>query len=205
MSLTFAQASEACRLDSSEPASAPLPSANSTSDAAACSSAAGLASQSTETCVIAMGFPCQDLSVAGKRAGLSGSQSSLLYAILGLLPRTSSIRGGSGCPSCGSACTSSGIPACLFNCQPLKLEGVTTAGEFSLWPTPTASAYGSCRGGGAGRVGKWRKSLQALGILNPGDWERMMGFPIGHTDVSSSVTPSSPTLPNSSLEPSELV
>jgi hypothetical protein len=34
--------------------------------------------------------------------------------------------------------------------------------EFSLLPTPSAVSYGSNKGGGAGRVGKDRPSLQTL-------------------------------------------
>jgi DNA (cytosine-5)-methyltransferase 1 len=38
--------------------------------------------------IIAGGFPCQDLSVAGKRAGLDGSRSGLFYEIVRLLDET---------------------------------------------------------------------------------------------------------------------
>jgi DNA (cytosine-5)-methyltransferase 1 len=40
------------------------------------------------TGVIVGGFPCQDLSVAGKRAGLSGKRSGLFYEIVRLLDET---------------------------------------------------------------------------------------------------------------------
>lgn len=40
------------------------------------------------TGVIVGGFPCQDLSVAGKRAGLSGKRSGLFYEIARLLDET---------------------------------------------------------------------------------------------------------------------
>lgn len=139
--------------------------------------------------VISAGFPCQDLSVAGKRTGLTGSQSSLMYALTGWLSRTRSIVGAHGCPNCGANSTASGIPACAFKCPPLKLAPATSAVERSLLPTPTASSYGSCRGGGAGRVGKWRMSLDSLGIRDPEQRERMMGFPTGHTAAMRSVTP----------------
>ena len=35
--------------------------------------------------VISAGFPCQDLSVAGKRAGIAGSRSGLVQQLLRLL------------------------------------------------------------------------------------------------------------------------
>jgi len=38
--------------------------------------------------IIVGGFPCQDLSVAGKRAGLSGKRSGLFYEIVRLLEET---------------------------------------------------------------------------------------------------------------------
>lgn len=175
------------------------PSSSSTSDASQCSSGAGLVYPCTETLLISAGFPCQDLSVAGKRAGLAGSKSSLMFALIGWLSRTSRTPGKNGCPSCGAAYSWLGMPACLFNCPPIKLAPSISDDVSSLLPTPTASAYGSCRGGGAGRVGKWRMSLHSRGILHPEDWERMMGFPIGHTDVSSSAMQSCPTRPSSSL------
>lgn len=141
--------------------------------------------------IVTAGFPCQDLSIAGKQQGLNGSRSSLGLLLIGLLSRTSITPGGAGCPSCGAACTDSGMPACRFECEPLTLELSINEPEGGWLPTPTASTYGSCRGGGAGRVGKWRKSLQSLGIRHPEDWERMMGFPIGWTDVERSETLSS--------------
>lgn len=192
-------------MDSSELDFKPLLSVRSTSDVSVSSQSIGPAYPSIQTHVIAIASPCQDLSVAGKRAGLSGSQSSLLLTILGLLPRMSSIRGADGCPNCGAACGPSGMPLCQFNCRPQMLAGDTCVDESLLLPTPTASAYGSCRGGAAGRVGKWRMSLHSRGILHPENWERMMGFPIGHTDVSNLETQSSLTAPSSSLEPSEAV
>lgn len=185
-------------MDSSEKDSSLLHTSRSTTDAEPCSASTGLEYLRTGTLVISAGFPCQDLSVAGKRTGLSGSRSSLLFDLIGWLSRTSRTRGNDGCPSCGAAYSWLGMPACLFNCPPLKLAQSISDDVSSLLPTPTASSYGSCRGGGAGRVGRWRKSLQSLGILHPEDWERMMGFPPGWTDVSSSATPSAHTRRSSS-------
>lgn len=87
-----------------------------------------------------------------------------------------------------------------------------------LLPTPTANAYGSNRGGSAGRVGKVRPSLRGLvptltakgnynragssaragdglatrigaGPLNPQWLEWLMGFPDGWTESARSGTP----------------
>jgi hypothetical protein len=142
--------------------------------------------------IVTAGFPCQDLSPAGRKAGLNGGRSSLGLRLIGLLSKTRITVGARGCPSCGASCTSEGTPACRFECEPLTLGLDISEPEGGWLPTPTASAYGSCRGGGAGRVGKWRQSLQARGILHPEDWERMMGYPIGWTDVTRSETPSCP-------------
>lgn len=132
--------------------------------------------------IVSAGFPCQDLSIAGRQAGLNGSRSFLGLLLIGLLSRTSFTPGEDGCPSCGAGCTPEGMPVCRLDCEPLTL-GLSISAPAGGWlPTPTASSYGSCRGGGAGRVGKWRYSLHSRGILHPEDWERMMGFPIGWTD-----------------------
>lgn len=149
--------------------------------------------------LITAGFPCQDLSIAGRQAGIQGQRSSLGLLLIGLLSRTSTIPGVDGCPSCGAASTSEGMPACRFECEPLTLERSITEPEGGWLPTPTASAYGSCRGGGAGRVGKWRPSLHSLGILHPEDWERMMGYPIGWTAVTRLAMRSSLELPSLSF------
>jgi hypothetical protein len=186
----------------SEKASAPLHSARSTLSVVTSSGSIGRTYRSMRTSVITAGFPCQDLSVAGKRAGLEGSQSSLMYELIGLLSRTSTTPGGGGCPSCGALCGDSGIPACHFKCPPVTLARATKGDASSLLPTPTASSYGSCRGGGAGRVGKWRKSLDGLGIGAPEQRERMLGFPFDWTEITRSVTPSCPSAPSSSLEQS---
>ena len=79
----------------------------------------------------------------------------------------------------------------LFECLPARW-GHPTFDEGSCWlPTPTASSYGSCRGGGAGRVGRWRPSLQTIfgGPPDPKNLERLMGFPAGWTDAEPSETP----------------
>jgi len=55
----------------------------------------------------------------------------------------------------------------------------------SYLPTPSAVSYGTNQGGGAGRVGKIRKSLSGLlgGPPNPEWLEWFMGWPIGWTDT----------------------
>lgn len=191
MSSTSSAASADLASASNAPECERSPSAKSMRGAATCSADTGPACPCTATFVLCAGFPYQDLSVAGKRSGLNGKRSGLAYDLLGLFSRTQATHGGDGCPNCGASCGPEGTPACRFECEPQTWERTMNAPACSLLPTPTASSYGSCRGGGMGRVGKWRHSLHSLKITHPEDWERMMGFPIGWTAVERSATPSS--------------
>lgn len=132
----------------------------------------------------------QGLKVSDRDSGfnLKGLQMSSIP--VGSLSKTSNTHGGGGCPSCGADCTLSGMPACRFDCPPLTWVHGIEGDEFSYLPTPTASSYGSCRGGGQGRTGKWRKSLSGLfgGPHAPSHREWMMGFPIGWTEIDASET-----------------
>lgn len=108
-------------------------------------------------------------------------------------------------------------------CRRRMSEHLIVASASSLWPTPSATRYGSNRGGAAGRVGKERFSLDTMakrgllptpsardwksgkaseggpgGLLSPRFVEWMMGFPIGWTSLPPSATPSSPSVPKSS-------
>jgi len=190
MSSTFFPVSAASASGSNEPECEPSRSARSIPSAEAYSPSTGPVFQSTETFVLCGGFPCQDLSVSGKRKGLSGDRSSLLYDLIGLLSKTSGTLGAAGCPNCGASCGPRDMPLCRFECEPVIWARRTKDPASSLLPTPTASSYGSCRGGGMGRVGKWRPSLHSLKILHPEDWERMMGYPIGWTAGELSEIPS---------------
>ncbi len=155
--LTFSRESEAFQLPLIESDGKPLATARLTSSVGVSSS---------DTLVVSAGFPCQDLSVAGRKKGLTGSRSSLGLTLIGSLSKTSGIRGGSGCPNCGADYSSEGMPACRFECEPRTLERPTSVPESSWLPTPTASSYGSCRGGGSGRVGQWRPSLSSMARNN---------------------------------------
>ena len=56
--------------------------------------------------------------------------------------------------------------------QPQQLEPLTSAKGGSYWPTPTASSYGTNKGGASGRVGKERPSLDTMARRNlwPTPW-----------------------------------
>ena len=132
----------------------------------------------------------KDWKVSEADCGLSLNESPTNSDPNGSSSKTSSTHGSGGCPSCGADSTPSGMPACHFDCQPLTWERGIEGDEFSYLPTPTASSYGSCRGGGQGRTGKWRKSLSGRfgGPHAPNHREWMMGFPIGWTEIDVSET-----------------
>lgn len=96
-----------------------------------------------------------------------------------------------------------GLEEWRYSLKSLPILGMTVDGRVSLpqslvprtsgkggsyLPTPSAQTYGSNRGGGAGRVGEIRHSLDSLGIKNPRYREWMMGFPIGWTEIKDWAT-----------------
>lgn len=135
--------------------------------------------------------------------GESSGELSRVYGQIGSSSKTSATLGKNGCPKCGETCGYWDTLVCLFESEPLTWVRPMNVPASSLLPTPTASSYGSCRGGGAGRVGKWRKSLDGLGIGHPEDRERMMGYPIGWTEIEPSETQSSPKSRSSSRKASK--
>ena len=94
MSSTCSPESAASVSDSSEPACEPSPSARSTPTAAPCSASTGRPRPAIPTCassigfdcdLICGGFPCQDISSAGRRAGLEGAKSGLFSELIRLV------------------------------------------------------------------------------------------------------------------------
>lgn len=96
------------------------------------------------------------------RSSSKSSESSTSCSQSSSSSRTSPIRGAVGCPMCGPPSPGSDTPPCRFACPPLTSALRTGVTESSLLPTPTANAYGYSLGGGAGRKGKQRMSLQSL-------------------------------------------
>jgi DNA (cytosine-5)-methyltransferase 1 len=124
-----------------------------------------------EADVICGGFPCQDISVAGRNAGLVGARSGLWSEyrrhIEEIKPKWAiienvSILRGRGLDQVLGELAEIGYDA-EWHCIPASALGAHhERAESGLLPTPAASTYGSNQGGAAGRVGKVRHSLQSM-------------------------------------------
>ena len=77
----------------------------------------------------------------------SSSVSSKNWRREPLSSRTALPVGGNGCHNCGAPYTTEGLPACLYECPPARLAHPIGEPAAFSWPTPTASSYGSNRGG----------------------------------------------------------
>lgn len=155
--------------------------------------------------------------VRGPASGTNTSASRRNSDRRGSSLKTSPPVSGVGCPMCGETCTCWDTERVPSNYLPSTSERPTNAKECScLLPTPSASSYGSNKGGAAGRVGKEtsmaRKGLLPTptvkgnynkaglsarsgdglgtavgpGPLNPVFAELMMGFPADWTSIQSS-------------------
>lgn len=160
--------------------------------------------------VICGGFPCQDISIAGKGGGLKGSRSGLWFEFdrligeLGpsfvVVENVSALSLFGGWMSFSDVFPIAGMMRSGNIYQhPLSVHRTAAEGS-SLLPTPTASDWkGSSRaryrGAPTSRVGRTsaalRTSIDDPTCLHPSFGEEIMGFPIGWTDLSASVTQSS--------------
>lgn len=117
-------------------------------------------------------------------SGESSSGSSMSAGHGGSSGRTSTPPGSVGCPLCGALCGDSGMPACLFACEPVKLaQGISEPAASSSHLPTLSSSYGTNQGGAAGRTGPVRPSLQQLlpTLVVEADKQRHPG-PNGHPD-----------------------
>jgi hypothetical protein len=110
-------------------------------------------------------------------SGTNTSASSVRCAPASSLSKTSRAARGAGCAPCGGACENSAIIRRPWGLVPPTSELPTSESGSLLWPTPTATQYGSARGGAAGRVGPERLGLSSAVKLWPtptvsGEWNR---------------------------------
>lgn len=105
----------------------------------------------------------QALTELAPVSGFNLRESSKRSARRGSSSRTSRAGSGLGCPRCGETCT------CLVTIRPPSRFLPSTSGRLtfdaessSLLPTPSATSYGSNRGGAAGRTGPVRHPLPTL-------------------------------------------
>ena len=119
------------------------------------------------------GFPCQDVSSAGPRTGLTGSRSGLwcefARVVEEILPEWVVIEnvksgGGHWLDSVVRDMEQLGYDVYLSRCRRAMLGLLTSESDCSLLPTLTASSYGTNKGGAAGRSGPVRPSLQTMAL-----------------------------------------
>ena len=108
--------------------------------------------------------------------------------------------GCSGCPSCGAPCTGSGMPVCLFGCEPVTSEHPSAVPASSWLARPTRKANQL-----APYMRRWPgcRRLQELvgatgGSPRPELWEWLMGFPLSYSEFEPWETPLFPLAPESS-------
>lgn len=122
---------------------------------------------------ISAGFPCQDISAAGRGIGIAGERSGLVsevwraidairpkFVFLENSPRINT-RGRD--VSSGKSLKAEDTRSRMGQLQPLmSVHSISGIGGGCWLPTLTACSYGSNQGGGAGRKGKVRLSLQRM-------------------------------------------
>ena len=155
--------------------------------------------------VITAGFPCQDLSSAGKQEGLSGERSGLFYEVIRLarelrpqfivfenVANLVSHSGGQRSKKCSSKLPVQGLMRNGQLYQQRMWEPAICESECGSLPTPTTRDHKD-----SGPNVNWEHvaeksrlpgvvviACQATGVatyLNPSFVEEMMGFPIGWT------------------------
>lgn len=154
--------------------------------------------------IISGGFPCQDISVAGKREGIKGKRSGLwseMYRIIWeVRPKYVIIEN-------SPALTISGLEQVLCDLSKIRYNGNvyqttlldthTKGKDFILLPTPTKSDYKATfanvealtRYLNSGHQIRVSDILAQKGFLKSQRialLEMMMGFPIGHTELEVS-------------------
>ncbi|WP_260620555.1 DNA cytosine methyltransferase [Pseudomonas protegens] len=145
--------------------------------------------------VVSGGFPCTDISQAGKKAGIEGEASSLWRHMARII---SEVRPRFAFVENSSALTHRGLGTVLGDLAELGFSarwGVLGSNHVGAptpepvagsWPTP---CHGSSRWGGTfqevgGSQNKLRGTPTGKLYVNPDFWESLMGWPIGWTGTA---------------------
>ena len=161
--------------------------------------------------VICGGFPCQDISDAGTRVGISGERSGLwsefARVVRVLRPRfvvvensAALLRRGAGqvfgdLAACGYSLEWDCLPAIAFGARHIRDRLFIVATTDAIH-----DADGNQRGGGVRRLETDLRGMGFCGPINPEFLELLMGFPVAWTELEPSATPSSRTSRNGSAE-----
>lgn len=140
--------------------------------------------------VICGGFPCQDISLAGRGAGIDGERSGLWreYArLVGELrpayvvthPRSAL----GGLVASSPTFPTSGMMQSGRLFQRAAWVSHTCESGCGLWPTPTSSNRDNAGGSNSRKAAKARGTYIS-GSVNPSLYEWLMGFPIGWTAIT---------------------
>jgi DNA (cytosine-5)-methyltransferase 1 len=122
-------------------------------------------------CIVTAGFPCQDLSVAGRRAGLGGARSGLFWEIVrlahGLRPRWLVLENVPGLLS--AVCPCPGDYACMGNGRAVRCGYADRVAGEIIWheaaahPVPGGACPGGCMERHGGAMGAILGSVGQLG------------------------------------------
>ena len=157
--------------------------------------------------IVTGGFPCQDISAAGKGAGLDGERSGLwgemARVICEVRPSYAFIEN-------SPMLTIRGLDRVLCDLAQMGFDaewgvlGAADVGAFhqrdriwivaklapppSKWPTPTTPSGGGNVGGSGAYKNAIKNGTHIPHSINPNLYEWLMGWPTGWTDLSARVT-----------------
>jgi DNA (cytosine-5)-methyltransferase 1 len=146
--------------------------------------------------VICGGFPCQDLSVAGKGAGLDGARSGLwseyVRIVRELRPRYVVVENVSALLGRGLGTVLGDLAACGYDaewdCIPASAVGAPQQRD-RLWIVayvPDAAGFDGAARSGLGAGGSWRPSPPVGGLLSrplASEWDASRPWAAGEPDV----------------------
>jgi DNA (cytosine-5)-methyltransferase 1 len=157
--------------------------------------------------VVTGGFPCQDISAAGKGKGLDGERSGLWGEMARIICE---VRPSYAFIENSPMLTIRGLDRVLCDLAQMGFDaqwgvlGAADVGAFhqrdriwivaklppppSKWPTPTTPSGGGNVGGSGAYKNAIKNGTHIPHSINPSLYEWLMGWPIGWTDLSARVT-----------------